>query len=448
MARLTIHDLTILKRLHDHLTAPLERFAFMLCDWRVTSDGPIFEVVDLVTIAEDEIDHTVEGSILSDEALDRMINLAASSDYALVEAHAHGVGPPAFSLTDRHGLDRLGPFMADSLHRPYGATVWVDGMATGEWWAPTGLVSHGHMRSVLALDGQLRQLAWRPGPRDADPRFDRQLPLFGLSGQRTWSALRIGIVGLSGTGSPAARSLAFLGALDFVLVDPDIVEEPNLNRIVTATPADLGTAKVIVARRSIREISPGAAVASHQAHLEESEAQAALETVDVLIGCVDHDGARLLLNRLAIRHRIPYIDIGTGIHAADAGVTAAGARVAFVLPDGPCLTCTDELDVAEVADYFAPTDQRRLNRERGYVDSLDVPSPSVVTLNGLAVQTALTELGTWVAGHRPPSPRIDIDILGDGNRPGIFVTPRRGVTRRESCVECHPTKGSLSGNAA
>jgi molybdopterin/thiamine biosynthesis adenylyltransferase len=298
------------------------------------------------------------------------------------------------------------------------------------------------MRSVLALDGQLRQLAWRPGLSDADPRFDRQLPLFGLSGQRTWSALRIGIVGLSGTGSPAARSLAFLGALDFVLVDPDIVEEPNLNRIVTATPADLGTAKVIVARRSIREINPDATVESHQAHLDEGEAQAALGTVDVLIGCVDHDGARLLLNRLVIRHRIPYIDIGTGIHTTDAGVTAAGARVAFILPDGPCLTCTDELDRAEVAEYFTPADQRQLNRERGYVDAPDIPSPSVVTLNGLAVHTALTELGMWIAGHRPPVPRIDIDILGDGDRPGICVTPRRGVTRRESCVECHPTRRS------
>ena len=209
---------------------------------------------------------------------------------------------------------------------------------------------------------------------------------------------------------------------------------------MTAIRTDLGNTKVSVAHRSISGINPDAAVEWHVALLEDGEAQAALETVDVLLGCVDHDGARLLLNRLAIRQRIPYIDIGTGIHVTDDGVTAAGARVAFVLPDGPCLSCTDELDLAEVADYFTPADQRQLNQEHGYVDGLDVPAPSVLTLNGLAAHTALTELGMWIAGHRPPTPRIDIDIVGTGDRPGIFVAPRRGVVRRDSCVECHPTR--------
>ena len=42
-----------------------------------------------------------------DEALDRISSIAARSGHALVEAHGHAFGPPAFSLTDRKGLDRL-----------------------------------------------------------------------------------------------------------------------------------------------------------------------------------------------------------------------------------------------------------------------------------------------------------------------------------------------------
>ena len=47
--------------------------------------------------------------------------------------------------------------------------------------------------------------------------------------------MSIAVVGCSGTGSPVIEQLARLGVGRLVLVDPDRVEEKNLNRIVNAT---------------------------------------------------------------------------------------------------------------------------------------------------------------------------------------------------------------------
>jgi molybdopterin/thiamine biosynthesis adenylyltransferase len=51
--------------------------------------------------------------------------------------------------------------------------------------------------------------------------------------------LRVAIVGLGGGGSHIAQQLAHLGVGQFVLVDPDRIEESNLNRLVGGTVADV-----------------------------------------------------------------------------------------------------------------------------------------------------------------------------------------------------------------
>jgi molybdopterin/thiamine biosynthesis adenylyltransferase len=59
------------------------------------------------------------------------------------------------------------------------------------------------------------------------PRYDRQIRAFGVAGQNILKSLRVGIVGLGGTGSIVLQELAHLGVTDFLLLDPDVVEESN-----------------------------------------------------------------------------------------------------------------------------------------------------------------------------------------------------------------------------
>lgn len=69
-------------------------------------------------------------------------------------------------------------------------------------------------------------------------RFDRQIRVFGQAGQRALGKLVVGIVGLGGIGSLVFILLVRLGVLRMVAVDPDTVEETNLNRLAGSTIAD------------------------------------------------------------------------------------------------------------------------------------------------------------------------------------------------------------------
>ncbi len=167
--------------------------------------------------------------------------------------------------------------------------------------------------------------------------------------------------------------------------------------------------------------------------LSPTQVSAELLGADLIVGCVDHDGPRHRLNELAVEMGIPYVDIATGVDT-EVDPVAVGGRVAFVLPGGPCLGCTEELDPLEVARWYKPADQQALDRLHGY--GTDDPSPSVVHLNGLTVNAAAAEIVAWASGVRPPAFRLDIDLLGRSSSPGLRIAPSGDSSRREGCVEC------------
>jgi len=67
-----------------------------------------------------------------------------------------------------------------------------------------------------------------------DERFTRQIPLLGPGAHAAIGTLRVGLVGAGGTGSNISLALAYLGFRDFVILDDDLVDTTNLNRLVTA----------------------------------------------------------------------------------------------------------------------------------------------------------------------------------------------------------------------
>src|SRR5205823_1913227 len=113
-------------------------------------------------------------------------------------------------------------------------------------------------------------------------------------GQRELGRIRAGVVGVGGTGSHVVQQLTFLGVRDFVIVEHDVADRTGMNRLVTAAAADVDTPKGILARRAILAIAPEASVEWVEDPLPTREAMDALKGVDVLFGCVDNDGARLV----------------------------------------------------------------------------------------------------------------------------------------------------------
>jgi hypothetical protein len=417
-----------------------ERFAFAYT--RTIGNaaaGPVLEVVDTVLVDEVDTTRGIDGWSISDQAIDQVHNHALATGYGIVEFHSHQHGPPGFSHTDEDALAPTVRYCLDLLGgTPYGAAVWADGAVHAEWWRPSadGGVERGQFSTVTVLGNQLRVLNARPV---FEERPARQLPLLGTRGQAAIAALRVALVGVGGVGSHVAQGLAYLGFRDVLLMDDDLVELTDLNRMVTAGYADIGQSKTQTTRRRMRSIDPLMSVAI-AGGLTATGEHPELEDVDLIIGCVDDDGPRNRLNQIAARTRTPYLDIATG---ADDSVEpfALGGRVILSTPHGPCLTCFGALDAAEIARWAvsaAPGGQQERDRLHGYgIGSTD---PAVGYLNGLTANAALTELAAWLSGMRPPAQWLDIDVLGDLGRPGTQVDPRQVVGPDPGCITCAGTR--------
>src|SRR5438132_6168176 len=91
-------------------------------------------------------------------------------------------------------------------------------------------------------------------------------------------------------------------------------------------------------------------ILSLQKNLRDQQVFNALKQVDFIFGCVDNDGARLILNQFVYSYLVHYIDCATGINMKDSMVEEAGGRVMILEPNGPCLMCAKMIDLREASD--------------------------------------------------------------------------------------------------
>jgi hypothetical protein len=421
-----------------HLTGGRgERFAFAHTrQLTTTGDEPVLDVVGVELIDDRDVEADGSGWCLTDAALDRVHNAAVIGGYGLVEFHNHHLGPPAFSRTDEDGFGPMADYVTAMLpDRSYGAGVYAARHVHVEYWCRTAEgLGRGRFRSVTVLGDHFRVLS--ASLNGAVERLTRQAALLGEWGTPTLTSMRVAVVGAGGTGSHVALALAYLGVGDLLVLDDDHVETTNLNRLVTAGHADLGAPKNLVARRRMREIDPGIQVRALPA-LSPAGTHPELDDVDLIIGCVDHDGPRDRLNQIAVDTSTPYIDIATGVDAS-ASPPTMGGRAVLVVPGGACLHCLGELDHAEISRWAKTPEQQALDRAHGY--GATEPNPAVIHFNGIAVHAALGELVAWVSGYRPPAQYLDVDLSGllarADSPPGCRVSPRRPARPAPGCISC------------
>ena len=414
----------------------VEHFAFLFAKWEQLGEEHVFLVQDVHLVKEaNTSSDRFAWEVAADDFVE-VVNRAIRGGYVVIEAHNHGGPRPRFSRTDERGLAEFVDYMHSSIPgRPYVATVWGDETAYAEIFLPDG--TRSPVRSIVADGAEFRQVVSRDDDNaPIDQAFSRQLEWLGERGQREMGRIRVAIVGLGGTGSQMAVNLAYLGVRDFVPIDFDPASKTNGNRLVTAGKADVGRSKVVLATERILSIAPTATIRAIETDLRDPQALAALKEVDLIFGCLDNDGGRLILDELARAYHIPYFDLGVGIDCAAQVVEAVGGRLAVSLPNGPCLTCMDEIDKKE-AHYFLETPEARAQMVRlGYVNGLDVPSPSVVSLNAIIAGMASTEFLIYCSGVRHANPLTLYDALGTGRSVKSHWAAPQKVKQREGCYNC------------
>ncbi len=229
-------------------------------------------------------------------------------------------------------------------------------------------------------------------------RYDRNIKLFGQEGQRVLQRLKVVIVGVGGIGMHVVQQLVYLGVGNIALIDSENLDETNLNRYVGARPSDVGIPKVIIGQRIINQLSPDTAVQTVHDTLVSQSAFTRIKDSDYVFGCLDSDGARLILNELCLAYELPYFDLATEIDPGPPIVF--GGRVCFVFNGSGCLYCMDIMDITEATKELQEPNTRKDQQILYGIDqnSLGGAGPAVVSINGLIASLAVTEFMTSATG--------------------------------------------------
>ncbi|MEW8012198.1 MAG: ThiF family adenylyltransferase [Candidatus Thiodiazotropha sp.] len=269
-------------------------------------------------------------------------------------------------------------------------------------------------------------------------RFDRQITIFGAEGQARIRAAKVVLVGYGGLGTFVLPQLCLLGVKSLTVIEHETFSATNRNRYFGFLHSDydvekgVGIDKVLVAERIAKGIDPEISIKRIKNRLESPEAFEAVIGADVVVGCLDCDGARAILNELCVAYGVTYIDLASEVF--DDGTF--GGRIAVVKDGSGCLQCMgDGLDPTEIRRYLAD-EQQLENEAKVYgVDKriLSVGSgPSVVDLNGIIASLGVQEFKLLLSspglqsrylnyrGHLKTISKVEVCSAGDCYCCGLY----------------------------
>lgn len=395
-------------------------------------DSPCLVVREIHLPADEEyVSQTDAFAQLSPTFVARVTKKARNEKLQIVFVHSHVAPfPPFFSSIDDEGEQVLETFLSGrGLTGIHGSMVFSPGGIRAR-----KLGSELELRVISV--GNRRIVEFDPAaPEEAQiAPFERQIRAFGLEGQQAIQSMRVAIVGLGGTGSVLAQQLVHLGVRDFLLIDPDTLEQTNLNRVVTARESDIGTDKVQIARRYIEEFSSQVRVQTIVGDVCLAKIAKHLTQSDIIFGCTDSHGSRSIIQQIAYQYLIPCIDMGSTITTLDGKVTGIYGRVQLLSPGHGCLWCSGLLNSEEIRRDMMSTQERKLDP---YIPGSREPAPSVVSLNSTVVSMAVSmflNIVTEIPGEarhlvydaRAPKLR-SVAVKSD---PDCFICSPKGVLAR------------------
>lgn len=261
--------------------------------------------------------------------------------------HNHPLGEMAFS--DQDEINELN--LLQGLSGSNGKESFLVAMTlTGNNWAarirqghsPETLIPVRHI-SILSDKIELHSIS---KPDEPLQNLMRQEAAFGGAFNSKLQSLRAVVVGAGGTGSPVSTLLARAGIGELIIIDGDILEKTNMNRVRGYLARDIGRKKVAALKDFIDTLGLNVVVSVIDGYLHESsEAIDALSSADVIFGCTDDISGRNIMNQALYYYAQAYIDCGlTGrVETHTDGfpyLRDHRGRVSCILPEaGACLRC-------------------------------------------------------------------------------------------------------------
>ncbi|MDL5514862.1 ThiF family adenylyltransferase [Arenibacter sp. M-2] len=378
------------KQMKKHLfpSDNMEAVSIALCGHHKGDELIILCVHEVFDIPYDQCRRSPDYVNWKTESLIPLIEKAAKLKLSVVKFHSHPGGFNRFSELDDTSDWKLFPSIygwIDGEH-PHGSVV---ALPNGKFFGRViGEDNNFQDFERIMVAGDTINIFCRT-KSDVNPGMAiRNIQSFGLGTSELLKNMVVGVVGASGTGSPLIEQLVRLGMGKIIMIDPDIVELKNLNRILNTYKchAETESFKVDVIKEAIKKIGFETEVVSYTDNLYDSrDSIIALISCDVIFGCVDSIDGRHLLNQISTFYCIPYFDIGIKLEADGlGGINQINGAVHFIQPGGSSLLSRG---VYSIKGLEAATLKRENNDEyemrlkEKYIVNVNVESPAVISVN-------------------------------------------------------------------
>ncbi len=166
-------------------------------------------------------------------------------------------------------------------------------------------------------------------------RYSRQtmFPGIGDEGQAKLGSSTAVIVGCGALGCNIATFLARAGVGKIRIVDRDFPEYHNLQRQVLFDEADIKARlpKAVAAERHLRKANSSIEIQGIVADANYTNIEGFCRGADVILDGLDNFETRLLMNDVALKHKIPFV--------YGAAVASTGMTMTVVPGETPCYRC-------------------------------------------------------------------------------------------------------------
>jgi len=351
------------------------------------------------------------------------------------EFAAYGDGRPYVSLRAANSADGLFSFSGEA---------WIDGEQSP--------ITKWLTVSPAELEREISEAASSIAKKEEALPDESTARLTELVGERTARLPNsvIGVVGCSGTGSPAIHVLARAGVRRFVLVDPETFTASNLERLHGSTWRDLKAKppKVEILRRLILDVNPKAEVKTIRGNVLDENVFDQLLLCDLVLGCTDSQHSRAALGDFACHYLLPCLDVAVLMRAKNRRLTEQVGEIARYTPDEPCPWCLGRINQQALA-YELMTDAEREQRAyaaaeavRRGIDGAQYwgnKPPRELTVGYMTTAVGALQAGYsegWILGaFAMPHQRFQFDL----GMPLLGVVPA-DKPRKPEC-SCNWTKG-------
>lgn len=452
MTSVTAPELTItapqLQLLHDHLIQDdeLERVAILDCS--LSGDNRL--LVENMHLLDDDEHETQKPTACRPDLDTEHELLSTCTDRGMHPAIVHShpfADTPSFSSVDEQIIPELHNYVTTMAPdtTPVFGVIGQHGFDTATYGpdsdqyqpVPLTVLGDWSLNSEITTTG--RESADHDTDFD-DDRTDRTRRAFTDYGQQQLAATHIAVIGAGGLSSIIAEQLGRTGIGKLTVIDPDIVEPSNLNRLAGADDRHINQPKVTVTEDHLNRIAPDTEVTAIQARAQ--DAADTLKECDLLVAGVDRMTARMWLNQFSVRHLIPYVDAGVIIETSDTDNTTSAADhvttlegyIQFIVPGVTgCFSCLDRTDPELARRERLDEDELQDEVNRGYIDEADLtPEPAIAPLNGLIASKTVLLVSKWVTRYADPEHYIRFEDVS--NTLTAFPT-----TPSDSCPVCGDT---------